>query len=919
MTAASYVLRFDDHGADAHESVGGKGANLGLLARSGFPVPPGFTVTTAAYAAFLQTGGLGDEMAGRIGALDYESADALERVTAEVRDMVTGRAMAPQIADQITAAYAQLGAGTYVAVRSSGTAEDLADASFAGMHDTYLDISGADAVVHAVQRCWASLWTARAASYRSTRGFDHTHGIAVVVQTMVPAEVSGVMFTANPMTAATDEIVINSSWGLGEAIVSGIATPDEYVVAHSDLRVKDRRVGDKEQRVVRDPQTGVGTVTEDVPADERAELTLSDEQASQLAELGRRVQQHYGDVPQDIEWGCAEGHFHLLQSRPVTGVELSWDADVDDWQWLAEPGEDEVWTRAWSDNIWTGAITPLMYSFRARSFTTSSEWAQRLYGHEDTASLRMWRYHKAGAYYNCRLEKQFVSRTSFPATRPAMLENIPPAWHEEVLSAPFSLTGYVKMHAKIQFVDRMSGVATWRKAHDKYLEDGIERADGLTDEQLRRLDDKALERYIEETWRYETDYIREIWTAFFVHARDSFMALAQIVARWYDGPRTTAFTDLITGVPRPTAAMVETAELWRLAQRIRKSEVLSAAFEATRDGAFFEAAGDSEEGRAWLEEHAAFMAENGHRGHADRDVYYLRRSEDPGVDYRALASFMSADDDADPTAKEAGVEAKRQEVIEEVAENIRKKSFGAVRAELFKATLDYVMTFLLFRDDERHWVDRTTFSIKRGYKEISRRLMERGILEGEQDYFFLTGQELYAALHGNVNIPLARAKIAARRRNFDRIDSGAATNPMYIVGGRDADLEYDRVPGEELPDGMFRGMGTSGGVVEGTARVVKELTDIGRVRNGEILITNSTDPGWTPVFLIITGIVLETGGLLAHGSCLAREYGMPAVQLSRAMQSIPDGARIRLNGDAGTIEVLEAPEAAEPAEALVTA
>ncbi|HEX4110208.1 MAG TPA: PEP/pyruvate-binding domain-containing protein [Solirubrobacteraceae bacterium] len=914
---SSHVLRFDDEASGTHDLVGGKGANLGRLTHAGFPVPPGFTVTTAGHAAFLAGDGLAAEIDALAAGLDHEHADELERGTAAIRELIVGRELPEAIAGPVREAYATLGDGTYVAVRSSGTAEDLAEASFAGMHDTYLDIVGADGVLDAIKRCWASLWTARAASYRHTKGFDHRGGIAVVVQTMVPSEVSGVMFTANPLTAATDEIVIDASWGLGEAIVSGIATPDEYTVAHRDLRVKAKTLGAKEKRVVRNPETGVGTVAEDVPPQDRDRFSLTDEQAAQLADLGRRVQAHYSDFPQDTEWGYAEGEFYLLQSRPVTGVDLSWDADVDGWQWNEAAPDETVWTRAWADEIWTGAITPLMYSFRARSFTHSSQWAQGFYQNPEGAQMRMWKYYRGNAYYNTTLEQSFITHTSLPSTRAALLANLPATMHQETLDAPFSMSSFLKLHVRCQVTDPLSGFSSWVKAHNKYLVDGIAKAQGLGDEELTKLSDAELIRYIEEMWKYETDYIQEVWTGFFIHARDAFSGLVAMLTKWYDGGRATVFTDLITGVPRPTAAMIEANALWRLAQGIRNSEVLSKAFAENREGAFFEAAGDSEEGRAWLKEYDAFMAENGHRGHADRDIYYLRRAEHPGVDYRALEAFLAADGDADPEAKEKEVEAKRQTVIAEVADNIRRKPFGAVKAELFKAMVEYITGFLLFRDDERHWVDRTTFSIKRGYTELSRRLRERGVLEGERDYFFLTGQELYAMLLGNANLPLTKAKLAARMRNFDRVDTGAGTNPKYLVGTRDADLEYERVPGQDLPEGMFLGIGTSGGMVEGTARVVKELKDIGRVQNGEILVTNSTDPGWTPVFLLINAIVLETGGLLAHGSCLAREYGMPAVQLAKAMQLIPDGARIRIDGDKGTVEILEA--AAEPTPELVEA
>jgi pyruvate,water dikinase len=793
-------------------------------------------------------------------------------------------------------------------VRSSGTAEDLEGASFAGLHDTYLDVTTVDGVLDAVRRCWASLWTARAVSYRQTKGFGQTAAIAVVVQQMVASEVAGVMFTANPLTAATDEVVINASWGLGEAIVAGITTPDEYVLNHSRLRVTERTLGSKEKQVVRDPQTGRGTVVEDVPDARREAFTLSDAQAQELAALGLRVQRHYGDFPQDTEWALADGAFYLLQARPVTGVDLSWDADVDAWQILPDVPDDTVWTRAWTDSVWCGGISPLMYSVRAWGITYSNEVCQSIYGQPDIARTRMWKYHRGGAYYNCTQDRLFVSRTAWPSTRPGMLDHTPPAWQEEVLGAPFSVVSYLKMQARMALLDRSSSAFTWLDESNKYLFGRVEEANGLPDAELPHLSDEELKRYIDELVEFEAKFIATIWTGFFVHARDSFAALATMVAKWYDGGNATAFTDIITGVPRPTATMIENHSLWSLAQGLRESPELSRLFAEHEDGAFFAACAQSEDGRAWLEDYERFLAENGHRGHEDRDLWYARRAEDPGLDYRSLKAFLSTVGD-DPQENERRVEARRQEMITKVADNMRAKPLGALRANLFRMTLDYVDKFLMFRDDERYYVDRVTFSIKRGFKELNRRLVERGVFDNDEDYFMLTREELYALLDGRADLALIRAKIAPRMRNFVAVARKESTNPLYLQRGRDVDLEFDRAPGEELPDGLYVGIGTSGGTVEGTARVIKELKEIGRVLPDEILVTNSTDPGWTPVFSVINAIVLETGGLLAHGSCLAREYGMPAVQLPKATKLIPDGARIRINGDAGTIEVLEEPEA----------
>jgi pyruvate,water dikinase len=914
-----YVLRFTAPEATTHDLVGGKGANLGRLTSAGFPVPPGFTVTTRAYADALQTDGLGTRVAELAAVLAHDDADAVERATAEIRELVSNCALPSAVAAAIVEAYAELGDDVYVAVRSSGTAEDLEGSSFAGLHDTYLDITSADGVLDAVRRCWASLWTARAASYRNTKGFGQDVGIGVVVQRMVPSTVAGVMFTANPLTAATDEIIVNASWGLGEAVVAGITTPDSFVLDHETMGVLEQTLGTKEKQVVRDPESGRGTVVQDVPDEQRERFCLEPDALAQLGVLGRRVQSYYGGFPQDTEWGYADGEFFLLQSRPVTGVSFSWDDQVDAWQWLLRAAHDTVWTRNWSDEVWTGGVTPLMYSYRARCYTMTNENAQQIWGQPKLSQTRMFRYYKGGAYYNCNLDAAFIAGTAWPSTRPMMLANIPAAWHEDVLGAPFSVAEYVRLQARCRFLDRAHGVDTWWEKLEYYLYETFEEAGGLPDAALRELSDADLEAYIRKQIAFEAQYIIDVWSGFFMHFRDGMAALATMVGRWYTGDNATAFTDLITGAPEPSAAMVETYELWKLSQEIRESPVLSSAFAGNEGHAFFDACATSDEGRGWLEHYAAFVADHGHRGHADRDIYFTRRAEDPAVDYRALVAFLGATGDDDPRDREHLVEARRQLVIAEVTANIAAKPLGKLRVALFTKALSYITRLLKARDDQRHWVDRATFTIKRGFLEVSRRLHERGVLDGERDVYFLTVEEVFDVLDGVADLPLTRAKIAGRMANFDRIDQKVGANPMYVSRNQDADFEYDRIPGEELPDGMLRGVGTSSGTVEGTARVIKELKDIGRVRSGEILVVNATDPGWTPVFLLINGIVLETGGMLAHGSCLAREYGMPAVHLPRAMQHIPDGARVRVNGDVGLVEVLDEASVLENTESEVAA
>jgi pyruvate,water dikinase len=896
------VVRFDQEGADKLELVGGKGANLGKLTQAALPVPPGFTVTTEAYSLFIHENQLDKRINDILARIRYDDADDVETRTAEIRDLIVTSAMPHSVAGAIDEFYEKLGANPYVAVRSSGTAEDLAEASFAGLHDTYLDIRGREPVLDAVKRCWASLWTARATAYRSNKGFNHFDArLAVVIQIMVEAEVAGVLFTGNPMTASSDEMVVNASWGLGEAVVSGIVTPDSFVLNSNTLKVKERMLGSKGLRIFRDPARAYGTLTEVVPELEQKRFTLNDDQLASLGEAGRQVTTYYHEIPQDIEWAFAKGSFYLLQSRPITGVEFAWNEALESWQ--AAPDDDEIiWSRSWADEVWTGAITPLMYSWRGSLYTHGHINCMKLWGMSHLASKRRWKYNKGTAYHNCEIEQELV-KTAWSPFRAGLLTHTAPDRRDEVLKAPFNLIEYLRIHARIRGLEPSASVNKWIKyQYEEYINNPKRwaQADGLPDEGLRRLSDAELKRYIDGMIDLEREYFQDMWSGFFLHARDSMSLLGWMLANWYDGSNTMAFSDLITGVPKRTSTMEENLQLWRLSDQIRHSPELLALFRAHQGAAFFAKLEDSAKGKEFLEKYRSFAKEYGHRGQADRDIYYPRRIEDISIDYNAFQAFLGTATSVDPEAKEHEINQRRDAVIEDVVQNIRKKPLGFLKVEAFKIVLDYVHQFFMYRDNERHMTDRITFGGKRGFLELNRRLVERGIVETERDFFFLSREELYDLFDGRANTILTRSKIFGRMRDFDRFLNKDYQPPMYMKGSRT--ISFDTQSQDE-GGGFFRGTGTSRGTIRGVARIVKSLKDIGRVKEGEILVTNSTDPGWTPVFMVISGIVLETGGMLAHGSCLAREYGLPAVQVENAMQLITDGAFITINGDSGELRV----------------
>jgi len=322
------VLWLEDVDADDVGTVGGKAASLGELIGAGLPVPPGFTVTAGTYRAFIEEAAIDEELFAAVD-VDPEDSAALREAEETASELILGTPFPDEVREEILDRYRSMGTDNeeaFVAVRSSATAEDLPDSSFAGQQETFLNVREAD-LLRRVKECWASLFTQRAIYYRQQRGFPHADvDIAVVVQRMVDAEKSGVMFTSHPSTG-DPQITIEAAWGLGEAVVSGTVSPDNYVYDRERETVDKVTVADKKVEMVKDDETGE-TVQLDVDDERRKARVLSDEEIGALVVLGERVEDHYG-TPQDVEWAIYDGEIYMLQSRPITTIQESADGDAE--------------------------------------------------------------------------------------------------------------------------------------------------------------------------------------------------------------------------------------------------------------------------------------------------------------------------------------------------------------------------------------------------------------------------------------------------------------------------------------------------------------------------------------------------------------------------------------------------------------
>jgi hypothetical protein len=470
-----------------------------------------------------------------------------------------------------------------------------------------------------------------------------------------------------------------------------------------------------------------------------------------------------------------------------------------------------------------------------KSVLSVQQCAAELWGIPQLQHKQYFKFWKSTAYFNCNLEKDVIEHTIPPMFRTGLMANIPVPWRKEVSEASFSWFSYLKLYARVEAL-RPQVYNGFNLQENKWKQKFSTEGKGIPNDELLELSDKALKKYVNHQLDVEDEYTRDLWTWFFINARDLLTLLSVMVREWYDTEDTMAFQALLTGTPRASETMKQNHALWKLSQMIYKSPPLTTAFKEHKDGAFFEACKESPDGQGFLKSYAEFIALYGQRGMPDRDIYFPRRCEDPSIDYLSLQSMLKTPDSGDPVIKEHEVNRIREEFADKVVAKIQRGIFGLFKAELFKVVLAWCIEFVIVRDDERNYLDHATLSIRFGFMEIARRLVKYGVFETVDDVWFLTKTELYHVWDTAKMTPLTRAKIIARRRDFDRMLKREVELPHYLINGAGVDLDAVEVNAE----GVHKGTGTAKGSVTARARVVRQLKDVGKVEQGEILVVNST-------------------------------------------------------------------------------
>ncbi|TVR54821.1 MAG: pyruvate, phosphate dikinase [Gemmatimonadales bacterium] len=848
--------------------AGGKGASLGAMLQAGLPVPEGFAVLTEAYRSFVRHNGFEEAVRQLVQEVAPDDPEVLAEAAQALKDRFIAGEIPGPVAEAIHRAYEDLGGGLVV-VRSSATAEDLPGASFAGQHDSFLNIAGEEEVSDAVRRCWASLWNPRAVSYRKRVGLDTTDiAIAVVVQRMIDAERSGVIFTANPLDHRRDRMLLSASFGLGEAVVGGAVSPDSWVLAHSG-EVLDHRLADKEVITVRE---GKGTVERPMPEDRRRAVTLDPPEVAELAALGRRAQAHFGS-PQDLEWAIADGKVYLVQSRPITSLFP-----------LPEPLPKST------DGL--------------RLYLCFNVHAQQMLEPITPMGIDYWRALVGGFAHAAtgRPEREVpwlkVAAGRIFADITELLRK-PGRWPQlaEAASDKDPITGQALLAFQEREGDRIigrkGGIGFWWRLGPLLARLGWRGLLATLNPERARIrvlaETDAAIREIEAeaegltTMGERVAFIRDVlgrrgaitWIIPVAVMNPGLMAEGAVrrkVGEWLGDE------GLFTPVQRALPHNVTTEmglELWRLARRLK------------------------DEGKEPSPQHpgvSEFLRRYGHRAIWEIDPGIPRWAEDPAYVLDLIRGYMEAPEDADQEAQFLRNRAEAEEAAATLVSRVREAK-GRLRGGLFAWQLRCYRELAGLREQPKFEGARMITITRRILHAAGGDLVAQGHLDQAADVFFLGFEDLLAAEGGHAGD--LRAKAATARAAYDS-EMGRRAVPRWMTS--DGECIFG-VPAEE-GEGVLAGLPVSAGSHTGRVRVVLHPSGA-KLEQGEVLVCRGTDPAWTPLFLRAGALVMETGGAVSHGSIVAREYGLPAVAgVADATERLRDGQMVQVNGETGQVTLL---------------
>ncbi|PKM78564.1 MAG: phosphoenolpyruvate synthase [Firmicutes bacterium HGW-Firmicutes-15] len=877
-----YVLYFDEINKTHLPFVGGKGANLGELAKAGFPVPSGFCITTEAYRTFLKASSEMEELLTQLDRLKPDHLNEISKLGKIIRHHLESITMPEDIKTAIIDSWKNSGEEWAYAVRSSATAEDLPTASFAGQQDTYLNVKGSDQILQRVQECWASLFTDRAIVYRAQNGFDHRSVfLSVVVQHMVFPEVSGIMFTADPVTGNRKIVSIDASYGIGEALVSGIVSADLYQVRADKLY--EKQIARKDIAIYARPEGGTEKV--EITGDRQTTPALSDEQAIRLAGIGRSIEEHFKS-PQDIEWCLVDDQIFIVQSRPITTLYPIPAVNDDKLHLFISFGHVQMMTEAMKP-LGISVLRTLIPIGKASPLAESDLLLE------------------AGG----RLYLDLTKVLEYPQLRkriPEILLNI-----DEMMAR--TVQSFVGRE------DYLASIEPGKKLNLSLVNKFLPTAFAVLRNILYRDNDQAIEEmnnYIADQFQASkkrmmgsvgTDRIlhsQEILSTFmptvlskvaplFGPAILTYKLIESLSIKWLGDAAELAN---ISKSPPGNVTTEMGLALGDAADVVRKYPAVIEYLKHAKNTAFIEGLRAVSGGENVLPVLLSFLERYGMRGTGEIDVTRPRWREVPTQLVPAILGHIESVKPGQHRLDFMAGKVEAEQAAERLLARLRNTPGGLFRVKRMKRLIKVHRSLIGLREHPKYLIAQNLDLIKHAILEEADNLVANGILEHREDVYWFSLQEIKEMIQTQ---RVDRNIITSRKEKFQRDEK--LTPPRAF--NSEGELILIK-PGANVPPGALAGSPVSSGTVEGRARVILKLEDA-KMEKGDILVARYTDPAWTMLFPLAAGLVTEVGGLMTHGAVVAREYGIPAVVgVDNATSKIVDGQKIRVDGNHGFVEIL---------------
>jgi phosphohistidine swiveling domain-containing protein len=858
------IINLDSRTLPEVEQVGGKARNLMLLRKRGLAVPPGFCLTCAAYEQHVSKR-LAGAFHEALQKLPKAKKTDLSKILARIRRLITEADFDPRLAEGLLESYKKLKA-PLMAVRSSANAEDQVSLSFAGQYETILGVSSFEGLQSAVKKCWASLWSERAYEYCRKNDIDYAPlKMAVIVQQQVAADFAGIVFTQDPATGNRDRMTIEYVTGLGDRLVSGHASPNRVTVAKRGGKISD------------------------TPAPEVSGHELDPGIINQLSRQAARIEKKFG-AAQDIEWAVQDKKIFFLQTRPITTVRAS--GRIEDRQ---------IWTNANTGEVLPDVVTPLTWSVVSPVVRAIFNSALSIIGVE-LEDNRFCDLICGRAYFNLNMLAGLVRNipgfknvdisTVFGGEQGALgdLGNI--SIPEEDIPVIRVKLSKIALIFPIKMTKMMTLLFT---DNMKYLADLKERIEPYERLDLTSRSDQNLMAVWRELMTLMCGSLKE--SGYSGMAMLFYPNLDKCCQKWFASKPGIMVNQLLAGIGGIDSAGSGLA-LCELSRTARRDPRLSAAL---RRGKKWLAARKHirriKSGRDFLAAWDDFMARHGHHARSDVEISYPRWSESPDYVLKMVRNFLSVE------AKDDALEHYRQTVDRRfrLTRECQDRLKNPFKRMAFNFYLTRTQRGCVIRENLKDLLVKALRVIRQILLEIGGRLKERKIIAAVDDIFFLNLEEIHDALAG-VNSTEVKKLIAKRRTEYKR---NLALRPPDVIRGRfDPDAYHSRILDRKAK--LLKGLAVSSGVVTGKARVVMNTSSREIVRPGEILVAPFTDPGWTPYFMSAAAIVVDMGGVLSHGSIVAREYGIPAVvNVGPATQIIKTGQLLEVDGDRGTVRIID--------------